>query len=117
MIQDVTTRVDRRPEYAERLRQFADMIEQSGTQPVGVIMQIFWEGAPTTCIKRGEDNFDILAAIGILERVKTELVLSLSTAPINATPGPPNPEACPHGRQADECLLCVSSQDDGGGQP
>jgi hypothetical protein len=115
MLQDVTTRVDRRPDYAQRLRQFADMIEQSGTQPVGVIMQIFWEGAPTTCIKKAEDNFDILTAIGILERIKTEFVLSLSTAPLSTEPGPKNPEACPHGRMPDECLLCVANS--GGEQP
>lgn len=66
---------DVRSEYAAKLREFADLVEQAPHQPVGAAIQIFWNQGEITRLCKAGDGFHPLMAAGLYTRMAAEFAL------------------------------------------
>lgn len=63
---------DLRPQYAAKLRKFADMIESTPKQPRGIGIQLFWNDTEVTTIRKIESGYNTLAIAGLHLRLANE---------------------------------------------
>lgn len=69
MIEEVR---DKRPEFANRLRELANQMDIADDQPIGLLVQIFWKDQTISRLKRTEPGYNPLLAAGLLLRTAQE---------------------------------------------
>jgi hypothetical protein len=63
---------DVRPEYADKFREFAGMVEESPKQPIGFYGVIFWADQSVDLIKKSDPGFNKFSAAGAFLTIANE---------------------------------------------
>jgi heat shock protein HspQ len=67
---------DLRPEYANKFRKLADMIEEAEKQPSACYIHLFWDDQSVSLVENNEAGFNCLFASGALLKTATQLALA-----------------------------------------
>lgn len=72
---------DKRTEYADKLREIADILEQQPKQPIGCSLHIFFADSGITSLEKTEPGFNPLMGAGLLLRKSCEMAFGDKGAP------------------------------------
>lgn len=65
---------DMRPDYAQKLRKFAEHIEAQGAQPVGCAVFVFWHDHTSTVLQKSEAGSINVLMGGALIKIGNEIL-------------------------------------------
>lgn len=65
---------DIRPDYANKLREMADLIEQTDKQPAAINLIVFWNDGEATIARKFEPGTQLMGMGGVMLRQAIEIV-------------------------------------------